>query len=533
MPEINPHDIKGVVRGYHKEAGITKGVGELLGHKVKDKTRKPTEFFKHIAHRIKYALSKEYKQFFNEKAAEYLKGIVAPSEPEDKSVESSEDNSKLERHAARQAKKAQAKALEKRVKKGRSKLADKIVELEKAKGIVEAKREAIQMLGQEIALLKSVGSAERARLEKELQNEIMPEWGEKIGRKLGGKKLGVKWDPKSVYTLGKEGDALTKIQTIEDEIAKKRLGGHRKQDHRKKIDILKPKLEQLRDLNAKLPEELRGTPTAELKKRVIELDSALEEGMKDLRDFNSDIQKLEGEARVMREAIGQLEAELEGLGGARRKHHKHKDETEEAPVEQVEEINEVEEIEEVEEEPIEFNEYTQKFFDMLEAKFKDEPNVKRLWVTHLGFFVNNMGVDCCTGFSEKNGKYSLTFDRPLQFYVENGNIILRLEKEVEFRLEGSTFLFRKGYESIADISDLKSGLTGAQAKIAKMLPTVIGISIQKAVIEGNTIKIKTTLPEAVSPAEEFDFDELEQDIKNAEVVDSGLDPKKFLKSRIK
>lgn len=497
----NIPSIREVHKAYHKDKELTEYIGKLLHHKVTNKTKSPKPFFRFLAHRLKYGTNKNYKEAFDNAARVYIAEKKSPKTSDKEPIPTSSspstsENESLKDHAVKGAKRLARKLKKKeKIENLKGKIAEQQQKIELKKAELDSAQEAVSSKEVELEKLRTEKTAiglsddkfaRREQLVNELSKEKMPEWGSKMGRKLGRVKDGVKWEKD--FKLGDEASFLESISSVESKILEMKLGKHRKSDHRARIDTLKPKLEELKTINEALPEKYRTKTTKSLNKRLSRLNVKIQKADQRLTTKKERKDAFEAELKPLNEEMTRLESELEQLTG--KKEHKeepvpevaveskHRKETEDETKSykatgestEAEEFKSSESIEmassletkskkkrrkkpeltgstghvrakSLETEkviPLEAvepstgpvqNEHTQQFLALLRENLSEMPKLAELVQDQLNRFYTFYGKDCCEGLEKgKKGVYTLKFAHPMQVFISEPFELLGIPK---------------------------------------------------------------------------------------------------------
>lgn len=166
-----------------------------------------------------------------------------------------------------------------------------------------------------------------------------------------------------------------------------------------------------------------------------------------------------------------------------------------------------------------FNEHSMDFLESLPNQ-----NMRAIWKDQLLLLAHKYDKDCCTGFVEKKGVFTLTFDREMQMHIDVGDtyvnsndeavvpsgIVLTLGKKFAYTLEGNTIHIMSPY------------------KVSFIEPMRFSLSVVGLVFTNSGLRLelkKLGIPFSFL----LNYSQLSSYMRKATIVDSGLDPKKYLK----
>lgn len=420
MVEIN--NIKDVVKNYQKDRDLTSEVQAYLGRKIKLHTGKIGYLITRIKmafHRFAYKVNKNYRQKFDFAAQKYLDA----HRPVSMSASS----------AARTASSVLRRREQEEYERLRKEKIDELFELSEQVSVQED-------IVNELELSSNLWD-QREEYEAQLVETGFPEWNVK--------KKSIEW--KKPINIGQEGEALEKLREIRRTLKDKMLG---KMRFKKELEELKSKkqiFKQILAVNEQLPAKFQSIPTQEIRDLLIEERNKLSELLNNESRIASEIRSNFNEFYVL--IPENVKRRLE-----------------EVPFEESSSSEEVENSAEEEvldfignfsessasleplEETISFNEHSSQFFNVMHEKCG--AYAERLFRIQLQAFAKQSSHDCCTGFSEKNGVYTLTIERPLLLHLDPGDpemphgLILSLGKKVEFQFKESSMVFKSGYRGI-------------------------------------------------------------------------------------
>lgn len=163
------------------------------------------------------------------------------------------------------------------------------------------------------------------------------------------------------------------------------------------------------------------------------------------------------------------------------------------------------------------NEHSMKFLALMK-----DPKMLQVWKDQLLLFADKFEKDCCIGFSEKKGVYTLAFDRDMAIHVAldqyvnakndsaiPSGMVLSMGKKFQFEIEGSSIHVKSTYKAF-------------YVEPFRFSVSVVGLTFGETGIKLDIQKLKIPFSYVMS------YDELSDELAYATILEPGTDPKKFL-----